>query len=90
MREAVDKLIALDPKLRSEERRAFVAVHKKLIGDKKTSWRALNSLRKSEKDEERKKVIVAMQKELEPEIEKMCLAVISTIEKQLMLAAKGD
>ena len=90
IREAVDKLIALDPKLRSEERKAFVAVHKKLIGDKKTSWRALNSLRKSEKDEERKKVIVAMQKELEPEIEKMCLAVILTIEKQLVPVAKDD
>ena len=57
MVKSINKFVVLGPKLTKEERNILSSGYKKIISDKRNSWRLLNSMEKKEEKKDYRKRI---------------------------------
>ena len=86
MVKSINKFVQLDPKLTKDERNLLSTGYKKLISDKRASWRLINSM---DKKEEKKKspqttYIKEIKETLEKELNLICEDIQKIIDKYLI------
>ena len=91
----ISKFVQIDANLNSEERNILSAGFKNIIGNKRSSWRLLQSLEKKEekkgaKDNSNLKNLQEVKSKVENEMRKICDDVQNMLDKYLIPASKDS
>ncbi|KAI4381379.1 hypothetical protein MLD38_007453 [Melastoma candidum] len=90
MVESMKKLCQLDLELTVEERNLLSVAHKNVIGARRASWRIMSSIEQKEEskgNENNVKLIRDYRKKVEDELSKICMDILSIIDKHLIPSA---
>ncbi|XP_064383121.1 14-3-3-like protein 1 [Halichondria panicea] len=82
MAEYMKKVVEVKGSLKIEERNLLSVAYKNVVGSRRSSWRVLSSL--MEKSEDKSDYIKEYKKKIEDELNEICSAVISLLDKKLI------
>ena len=86
MVKSINKFVVLGPKLTKEERNILSSGYKKIISDKRNSWRLLNSMEKKEEKKNSSQIenIRIVKKNIEKELNQICDEIQLVLDKYLV------